>query len=141
MKIIESRRRTMTDSLKMETLIPNASAQQVYEAWMDSRKHAEFTNDTADIQPELGGSFTIGSGYITGRNLELEPFRRIVQAWRTTEFPDAAPDSWLEVVLEDSPEGCNLTLNQKNLPEDQVESYRGGWQEYYFEPLQNYFSK
>jgi uncharacterized protein YndB with AHSA1/START domain len=131
----------MTDSLKLETIIPNASAQQVYEAWMDSRKHAEFTSDTADIQPEPGGSFTIGSGYITGRNLELEPYRRIVQAWRTTEFPDAAPDSWLEVILEDTPEGCALTLNQKNVPEDQVESYREGWQEYYFEPLQNYFAK
>lgn len=125
----------------MDTLIPNATAQQVYEAWLDSRKNADFTSDTADIQPELGGSFTIGSGYITGRNLELEPFRRIVQAWRTTEFPDSAPDSWLEVVLEDSPDGCVLTLNQKNLPEDQVDSYRGGWQEYYFEPLKDYFSK
>lgn len=131
----------MTDSLKLETIIPNATAQQVYEAWMDSHKHAEFTSDTADIQPEVGGSFTIGSGYITGQNLELEPYRRIVQSWRTTEFPDTAPDSWLEVVLEDSLDGCVLTINHKNLPEDQVDSYRNGWQEYYFEPLQNYFSK
>ena len=108
---------------------------------MDSRKHAAFTGDPADIDPEVGGSFTISGGYITGRNLELEPYHRIVQAWRTTEFPDSAPDSWLEVLLEDAPDGCSLTLNQKKLPEDQVESYRGGWQDYYFIPLQKYFSK
>jgi uncharacterized protein YndB with AHSA1/START domain len=131
----------MTDSLHLETSIPAATAQQVYEAWMDSRKHAEFTSDQADIQPEVGGSFTIGGGYITGQNLELDPYRRIVQAWRTTEFPDNAPDSWLEVILEEIPNGCNLVLNQKKLPEDQVESYRSGWQDYYFEPLQNYFAK
>jgi uncharacterized protein YndB with AHSA1/START domain len=131
----------MTDSLNLKTTIPSATSQQVYEAWMDSRKHADFTGDQADIQPEVGGSFTIGGGYITGQNLELEPYTRIVQAWRTTEFPDTAPDSWLEVTLQDTPDGCILTLNQKKLPEDQVESYRGGWQEYYFEPLQKYFSK
>jgi uncharacterized protein YndB with AHSA1/START domain len=131
----------MTNSLHLKTTIPAATIQQVYEAWMDSRKHADFTGDQADIQPEVGGSFTIGGGYITGQNLELEPYRRIVQAWRTTEFPDAAPDSWLEVILEDTPEGCSLILNQKNLPEDQVDSYRDGWQEYYFEPLQKYFAK
>jgi len=130
----------MTESLHLETKIP-ATAKQVYEAWMESRKHADFTGDTADIQPEVGGSFTIGSGYITGQNLELEPYHHIVQAWRTTEFPDSAPDSWLEVILEDSPNGCSLTLNQERLPEDQVESYRTGWQEYYFEPLKEYFSK
>ena len=130
----------MADSLHLETTIP-ATAKQVYEAWMDSRKHADFTGDTADIQPEVGGSFTIGSGYITGQNLELEPYQRIVQAWRTSEFPDPAPDSWLEVILQDTPNGCSLTLTQEKLPEDQVESYRRGWQEYYFEPLKEYFSK
>ncbi|MEI8132801.1 MAG: SRPBCC domain-containing protein [Leptolinea sp.] len=130
----------MADSLHLETTIP-ATAKQVYEAWMDSRKHADFTGDTADIQPEVGGSFTIGSGYITGQNIELEPYQRIVQDWRTTEFPDLAPDSWLEVILQDTPNGCSLTLTQEKLPEDQVESYRSGWQEYYFEPLKEYFSK
>ena len=108
---------------------------------MDSRKHADFTGDQADIQPGVGGSFTIGAGYITGQNLELETYSHIVQAWRTTEFPDSAPDSWLELILEDTPEGCYLILNQKKLPEDQVESYTDGWQEYYLEPLQKYFAK
>jgi activator of HSP90 ATPase len=131
----------MTDSLNLKTTIPNASAREIYEAWLDSRKHADFTGDQADIQSEVGGSFTIGGGYITGQNLELTPYSRIVQSWRTTEFPDTAVDSWLEVLLEDTPEGCVLTLNQKKLPEDQVDSYKDGWQEYYFEPLQKYFEK
>ncbi|HEX7555830.1 MAG TPA: SRPBCC domain-containing protein [Leptolinea sp.] len=131
----------MNDIINLKATIPNATARQVFEAWLDSRKHADFTGDQADIQPGVGCSFTISGGYITGKNLELKPYQRIVQAWRTTEFPDDAPDSWLEVLLEDTPAGCVLTLNQKKLPEDQVESYRSGWIEYYFEPLQKYFSK
>jgi activator of HSP90 ATPase len=131
----------MTDSLHLETFFPSVSAQEVYEAWLDSRKHADFTGDQADIQPGVGGGFTIGGGYITGETLDLEPFTRIVQAWRTTEFPDIAPDSRLEVILENTTDGVKMTLNQTNLPEDQVESYLQGWQEYYIEPMKTYFTK
>ena len=35
--------------------------------------------------------------YIEGKNLELEKDKKIVQKWRTTEFPDDAPDSDLEI--------------------------------------------
>jgi activator of HSP90 ATPase len=130
----------MTGSLHLQTIIPNASAKQIYEAWMDSKKHSAFTGDTADIQPEVGGVFSIAGGYISGKTLELEPNRRILQAWRTTEFPEDAPDSKLEIILEDTPGGCSLILDQIDLPEDQVDSYKSGWVEYYFHPLVRYFS-
>ncbi len=131
----------MTTSLHLKTFIPGATARQVYEAWLDSLKHADFTGNTAEIQPGIGGEFLISGGYITGKNLELEPNHRIVQSWRTTEFPENAPDSWLEVTLTESPEGCTLILNQKDLPKEQVELYKSGWQEFYFHPLIRYFSE
>jgi activator of HSP90 ATPase len=130
----------MTDSLHLTAFIPGATSRLIFEAWLDSQKHAAFTGDTAEIQPRIGGEFTISGGYITGKTLELEPYHRIVQSWRTTEFPDGAPDSLLEVLLTDSPEGCHLTLYQKNLPIDQVDSYKKGWEDYYFHPLLKYFS-
>jgi uncharacterized protein YndB with AHSA1/START domain len=131
----------MTASLHLKAFIPGATSRLIFEAWMDSRKHATFTGDTADIQPGIGGEFKISDGYITGKTLELEPNHRIVQSWRTTEFPKDAPDSWLEVLLTDSPEGCYMILNQKDLPEDQVESYKSGWEEYYIHPLIKYFAE
>jgi activator of HSP90 ATPase len=123
----------------MSTIIPGASGKQVFTAWMDSKQHGEFTGDVADIQLIEGGSFSIFSGYITGSNLELHPDSIIIQAWRTTEFPENAPDSRLEIRLENTLEGCKLTLYHKGLPEDQVESYREGWQNFYFKPLEKYF--
>ncbi len=130
----------MSNQIQLQTVIPSATARQVYEAWMDSAKHAVFTGDSADIQPGLGGGFSIAGGYITGKTLELKPYSRIVQAWRTTEFPDGAADSRLEITLEDTPGGCGLILIQSNLPEDQVDSYKSGWVEYYFHPLIRYFN-
>jgi len=34
------------------------------------------------ISTELGGSFTLFGGYITGRHIEMLPNERLVQAWR-----------------------------------------------------------
>ena len=89
----------------------------------------------------MGGKFTAWDGYIFGSTLGLEPDRRIVQAWRTSEFPDDALDSQLEILFEEVAEGTEVTLTHSDMPEDQVHSYRQGWEDFYFKPMQEYFSK
>jgi activator of HSP90 ATPase len=74
-----------------------------------------------------------------GKTLEITPNQRIVQAWWTSEFPEQAPDSHLDVLLEEVPEGTRVTLIHSNMPEDQVESYRQGWEAFYFKPMKEYF--
>ncbi len=85
-----------------------------------------------------GRAFDAWDGYISGRNLALEPGRRIVQAWRTTKFAAEDPDSRLEVVLEPVPEGTRLTLRHSAVP-DGHDHYRDGWVSHYIEPMQRYF--
>ena len=58
-----------------------ASTHDVYEALMDSKKHAEFTKGPAEISTEVGGAFSVHGEYITGENLELEQDKKIVQKW------------------------------------------------------------
>ena len=86
----------MTESLQLSTILP-ASAQRVYRAWLSSEQHAGFTGGAAEIDPAVGGAFTAWDGYIQGKTLELEPFSRILQSWRTTDFPAGSADSLLEV--------------------------------------------
>ena len=43
---------------------------------------------------------TAWDGYVAGGNLELKPFHRIGQSWRTSEFPEGVPDSRLEIELD-----------------------------------------
>ena len=106
---------------------------------MDSEEHSKFTGGIAVIDPELGGIFDVWDGYITGKTLELEPGRRILQSWRTTEFPPGSPDSTLEVVIDSKRGGTQLTLNHTDIPDGQAEMYAQGWKEYYFEPMLEYF--
>jgi len=39
---------------------------------------------------KLAGAFSLFKGHIVGRNLELVPNERIVQAWRVVTWPEAA---------------------------------------------------
>ncbi len=94
----------------------------------------------ASCSAALGGAFTVWNGYITGRNLALEPGKRTVQSWRTTKFTAPNPDSEIEVLLEPVSKGTRVTVNHRNVP-DGHNSYRdGGWQRSYFDPMKAYFT-
>jgi uncharacterized protein YndB with AHSA1/START domain len=130
----------MAESFEVSTFIPGVSAERVYRAWLDSKEHGDFTGGEAEVDTRVGGRFTAWDGYIQGTTLALEPDRRIVQSWRTTEFPAESPDSHLEVMLADEEGGVQLTLVHSEIPDGQGDSYRQGWEEHYFKPMQEYFT-
>jgi uncharacterized protein YndB with AHSA1/START domain len=128
-----------TESYEITRVVP-APPERVYAAWLDSEQHSRFTRSVARVVPTVGGAFEAWEGYIHGKTLELEPHRRIVQSWRTTEFPETAEDSRVELELAATSEGTALTLRHSNVPADQAPAYRDGWIEHYLEPLQAFFS-
>jgi activator of HSP90 ATPase len=115
--------------------------ERLYKAWLSSQEHSAFTGSVARITARVAGAFTAWDGYISGRTLELEPYRRIVQAWRTTEFPEGAEDSRLEITIDVVEGGAKLTLIHTNLPEGSSEEYRQGWEDFYFAPMRAYFAQ
>ncbi len=126
------------DTLRMVVVIP-ASAERLYRAWLDGREHAAFTGAAATGASKTSAKFSAWDGYITGKNLELEPHQRIVQAWRTTEFPEDAPDSRLELAFTPASGGTRITLTHSDIPAGQAERYRLGWEKHYFARMKAYF--
>src|SRR6266545_3776565 len=123
----------MKNGFSLSEVIPTKPA-EIYEAWLSSEGHAAMTGNPANVDGKVGGAFSAWDGYIFGKTLELTPNQRIVQAWRTSEFPEEAPDSHLEVLLEKVDGGTKLTIIHVDMPEDQVDSYRLGWEDFYFRP-------
>ncbi len=118
-----------------------ASPQAIYDAWLSSSGHRGMTGgQPASTSAEEGAAFTAWNGYISGRNLALEPGRRIRQSWRTTKFAAADRDSEIEVLLEPTAGGTRLTLRHSNVPEGHTSYRDGGWQRSYFEPMKAYFA-
>jgi uncharacterized protein YndB with AHSA1/START domain len=130
----------MPYAFTLTTTIP-ASAQEIYDAWLDSHAHSQMTGGEASMTDEVGAEVTAWNGYITGRNLALVPAERIVQAWRTTKFTDEHEDSIITLTLEEVDDGTLLTLVHSNVPDGQTSYEGGGWQQHYFEPMKAYFSK
>jgi len=72
--------------------------------------------------------------------LELIPYSKIVQAWRTTSFKDNDEDSRIEIILNETKGKTELTLTHSNITKD-GEDYKKGWEDYYFKPMKDYFAK
>src|ERR1039457_4495251 len=103
------------------TLLATLSAppETVYTAWLNGKQHGAFTGGKATVDARVGGALTAWDGYITGTTVELEPSHRIVQRWRTTEFPAGSPDSLLEITLRPVATGTELTLVHTEIPDGQ----------------------
>lgn len=131
----------MPFEFSVSDLIP-ASAQDIYDAWLSSSGHEAITGgQKAQISAQEGAAFTVWNGYITGRNLKLEPGRRIVQSWRTTKFTATDPDSQIEVLLQPAAGGTTVTVRHSNVPDGHTSYRDGGWQRSYFEPMKQHFKR
>ena len=127
----------MTIEFTVSTII-KAKPHQIYSAWMNSGGHTKMTGSPAVVSDQVGGAFTAWDGYIEGRNIELIPDKKIVQAWRSLEFSPEEGDSVLEVTLEPVGDTTRLTLHHYNLPPHGAQ-YEKGWEESYFQPMREYF--
>lgn len=129
-----------TRSIRQSRVIP-APPDAVYEALVNAKKHAAFTGAEATGTARAGAKFTAWSGYISGKHLELEKGRKIVQEWSTSEWPEGAPPSRLEFEFEPHPKGTKVTMIQTLVPASQADRYRQGWIDFYWKPLAAYFTK
>lgn len=127
------------ESFTISTVLP-ATPGQIYSAWLSSEGHSQMTGSQAEVEGRSGGAFKAWDGYIWGTFLEMEPDRRILQAWRTSEFPEDSPDSRVELLLEADPNGTKITFVHTNIPDGQGEGYKQGWEDFYFTPMRAYFS-
>src|SRR3989344_20148 len=118
----------------------NASPQEVYEAFVDAKKHAEFTGTNVKFENKVGGKFDIWDGELTGENVELVEGKKIVQKWQANDWPEGH-FSDLTITLEADGDGTRLVLVQKNVLDDKADEIDDGWRKDYWQPMKEYFGK
>jgi activator of HSP90 ATPase len=130
----------MKESLELSVVLFE-TAENLYKAWLDSSEHSKFTGSKAVIDPSANGKFSAWDGYITGITVSLDPYHKIVQKWRTTDFDEKEEDSALEVTFERQKDKTKLTLRHYDIPEGHGDEYRKGWKDFYVEPMQQYYNR
>ncbi len=118
----------------IQTVKIKAPAHDIYEAFMDSKKHAAFTGAGAKISRKIGGSFSVFDGYSSGKNIELIEDKKIVQSWRAEDWPEDQI-SKITITLKEAKGITSLGFKQTGVPESFFNDISQGWKEYYWGPL------
>jgi activator of HSP90 ATPase len=119
-----------------------ATPHAAYECIMDSRKHSAIMGSAAKMSRKVGGRFTAGDNYITGRNLELVPDQLIVQEWRGDE--ENWPKDHFSIArfrFTKVKSGTRLDFRQSGVPAQYYKAIADGWREYYWEPMKRALEK
>ena len=129
-----STRTSLHDEITLKT-----TPQRIYELLLSSKQFATLTGRPAEIDPRAGGAFSTFGKLIEGRNIELVPNQRIVQAWRPVAWE---PGLYSIVRFELKPHNSETTivLDHTGFPEGDFAHLEWGWNSHYWEPLRKSFS-
>ena len=126
-----------TKTVKQEVTF-NAKPVEVYDALMDSAKHAGFTGASASISKKVGGKISAYDDYIEGRNIALAEGKKIAQKWRAANWPEGHySTATFEFRAENGK--TKMIFTQTDVPEGQHEEISNGWKEHYWEKMKDYF--
>jgi activator of HSP90 ATPase len=128
-----------------------ASRRRVYAALTDSKQFHQVTQLSAamrsgmapgtvtEIGKEPGQTFSLFGGYISGRQIELVPDERIVQAWRVATWSPGVY-SIAKFEFADDGHGSKIVFDHSGFPKGQGEHLAAGWKANYWEPLEKYLA-
>jgi activator of HSP90 ATPase len=135
-----------SDSIHQEPTF-KASRKRVYDALTDAKQFDKviqlsgaiqamhLPDKPAEISRDAGGEFKLFGEYITGRQVELVPNERIVQAWRTGGWhPGVYSIAKFELVEQGS--GTKIIFDHTGFPQGEAEVLASGWKANYWEPLE-----
>jgi activator of HSP90 ATPase len=141
-----------SEAIRQE-LVFNASPRRVYEALTSGKQFDAITRlsdgdallKAAGAKPtminsEVGGTFTLFGGYITGRNLEMLQDERLVQAWRAGSWKPGAFSIAAFSFIRDGSK-TKLTFEHRGFPDGEGTSLAQGWHEHYWGPLTTFLAQ
>jgi activator of HSP90 ATPase len=130
----------MPKTIIQDVVFKNTTPKALYELYIDGEKHSIATGAPAKISAKEGSEYSVHSGYITGKNLQLVKNKLIVQSWRAQSWSADDIDSTFIIYLE--PQGSDTLLHavHANLPDGAADSVNSGWHKMYWEPWRLYLA-
>ena len=126
-------------SLHQEVDFP-VGPDRIYHLLLDSKEFAELSGMPAEIDAIPGGAFAMFGKVIYGRNVELIPNERVIQAWGDTGWGPGVY-SIARFELKKQASGTRVVLNHTGFPEGSYDHLYVGWKGHYWEPMQKYFAQ
>jgi len=116
-------------------IIP-AAPDDVYKALTNEATLQLWTGEQAEMITEIGSEFSLWEGSITGKNLEFEEGKKLVQQWY---FGEQIEPSIVTIILHPNKDGTSAELRHTNIPDEAYNDIVSGWNENYFGDLQEFY--
>ena len=121
-----------------QTVVLPASAEALFEMYLNPSAHEAITGARVVIGDERGARFQAFDGALTGTMLEVVRPSLIVQSWRSTEFKAENPDSTLILSFSQEGDKGRIDLIHLDVPDHDYEGVTQGWEKYYWVPWRKY---
>ena len=118
--------------------IINAEPEVVFAALTNPATIQLWTGETAEMSTEVNSEFQLWSGNITGKNLEFETGKKIVQEWY---FGEQEEKSIVTIILHEHKKGTSAELRHTNIPEEDYADIVDGWNNMYFADLMDFYEE
>jgi activator of HSP90 ATPase len=119
----------------------DASAKELYDLYLDSKRHAVVTGAPVKISDKAGSKFSAFDGMLSGTTLSTVPGRLIVQRWRSNHFKEDDADSVLVLTFTQEGKRGRIDLVHVNVPQHDHAGVTKGWKKYYWNPLRAYLKR
>jgi activator of HSP90 ATPase len=125
-------------TIRQTATIRGATPHDLYEALIDSKRHAKLTGAPAKIGRKVGAAWRAYGQELSGTQFVLIKDRRITQTWRSRDWPKAH-HSRATISLARARGGRRITFRQSGVPDTQFRSVKQGWIDFYWKPLKKTF--
>ena len=119
----------------------NAVPDSLFDAYLDSRKHAAIIGSKVSISKAAGGRFTAFNGMLSGKNLLIVRKKLDIQSWRSHKWKKMDPDSILILLFSKAERGARIDLIHVNVPNHDLRGVTRGWHRYYWKPWFKYLKR
>jgi activator of HSP90 ATPase len=127
-----------------EEAVIHASPGQIYDFLTNGEIFAAATEMPAQLSDREGEAFSVFGGRVEGRQVELVPGERVVQAWR---FGDAHPDAWEPGVysivrfrMQRDGDATRFVIDHNGIPPEWEDHIQSGYPTFYRDPLTRYYA-
>ena len=118
-------------------IIP-ASTSDVYSAITNPLTIELWTGEEAIMSTEPGAEFSLWDGSISGKNLEFDTNKKIVQQWY---FGEQEEPSIVTIKLHIHKQGTSVELRHTNIPDEDYDDIVEGWNNNYFGALVDFYGE
>lgn len=119
-----------------------ASPSRVYDAMTRQEVLKQWIEGDVLFEYEEGGKVELFDKWVSGEVIMLEKDKALTITWKPNTWPKKSKPSFVTLLLEEHPAGTEVTVEHSGFTNaEEATNHEKGWIDFYFEPLNDYFTQ